>query len=396
MRSAHNAGHPGDYAQCFIPCRFISADQAGRLSRHLPAPHRRVEHDDKKFFRGLCAGEIPMSINVYAFGSALVDIQLAVDDTLLAELELQRGNMYLTDRVRQEQVLEKILGGRITDLGALGDRVNLAAGGSAANTVYGIVQLGGTAALCGKVASDPFGHFYIRDIQQGGVLFNQKMVEGMTGTCIVLISDDAQRTMLTCLAVSSEITYEDLNEDYLKNSTYLYIEGYLFDSAVATETVLRAIATAKKHTVNVALSASDSFCIERHKDQFLRLVKNDVDLLFANAQEAQALTDTDSLEDACRVLPRWCRQCAITDGARGSTLLFNGERLKINPYPVIALDTTGAGDAYAAGLLFGLTNGYSLEQSGKIASFFSSRVVFQLGPRFAGDIRQEIKELELS
>ncbi len=336
-----------------------------------------------------------MSLDVYAFGSALVDIQVNVEDVLLEELSLQRGNMYLTDRGRQEQILEKILGGRITDLGALDERVNLAAGGSAANTVYGIAQLGGTAALCGKVAADPFGHFYIKDIQQGGVLFNQKMVEGMTGTCIVLISDDAQRTMLTCLAVSSEITAADLNEDYLKNSKYLYIEGYLFDSAVATQTLLQAIATAKKHQVNVALSASDAFCIERHKDQFLQLIKNDVDLLFANAQEAQALTDTGSLEEACNVLSGWCRQCAITDGAHGSTLLFNNVRLKINPYPVIAVDTTGAGDAYAAGLLFGLTNGYSLEQSGKIASFFSSRVVFQLGPRFIGDIREEIKELEL-
>ena len=336
-----------------------------------------------------------MSLDVYAFGSALVDIQLNVDDSLLKELELQKGNMYLTDRSRQEQVLEKILGGSLTDLDALGNKANLAAGGSAANTVYGIAQLGGKAALCGKVASDRFGSFYIKDMQQGGVLFNENMVHGMTGTCIVLISDDAQRTMLTCLAVSSEITYTDLNEDYLKNSSYIYIEGYLFDSEIATRTLLQAIAVAKKHKVKVALSASDSFCIERHKDQFLQLIKNDVDLLFANAQEAQALTDTATLDESLRVLPEWCRQCAITDGAHGSTLIFNGSLHKITSYPVIAVDTTGAGDSYAAGLLFGLTNGYSLEASGKIASYFSSRVVFQLGPRFAGDIKEEIKELDL-
>jgi len=336
-----------------------------------------------------------MSLDVYAFGSALVDIQINVEDSLLEELGLQRGNMYLTDRSRQEQVLRKILGGSLTDLSALGNKANLAAGGSAANTVYGIAQLGGKAALCGKVAADPFGNFYIKDMQQGGVLFNEHLVQGMTGTCIVLISDDAQRTMLTCLAVSSEITYGDLNEDYLKNSAYIYIEGYLFDSEIATKTLLRAIATAKQHKVKVALSASDSFCIERHKDQFLQLIKNDVDLLFANAQEAQALTDTASIDDAIRVLPGWRRQCAITDGAHGSTLIFNGSLLKITSYPVIAVDTTGAGDSYAAGLLFGVTNGYSLEASGRIASFFSSRVVFQLGPRFGGDIKEEIKELEL-
>ncbi len=336
-----------------------------------------------------------MSLDVYAFGSALMDIQVNVEDHLFDELNVQKGNMYLTDRTRQEEVLKKLLGESFADLGSLGNKANLAAGGSAANTVYGIAQLGGKAALCGKVAHDPFGSLYIRDMQNGGVQFNEKMVEGMTGTCIVLISDDAQRTMLTCLAVSSEITYDDLDEQHLKESTYIYIEGYLFDSAVATQTLLKAIHTAKKNNVRVALSASDAFCIERHKEQFVQLVKTDVDLLFANAQEAQYLTDTNSLDEAIKVLSGWCSQSAITDGAHGSILCFNGEQHKITPHPVIAIDTTGAGDSYAAGLLFGLTNGYSLEASGKIASYFSSRIVFQMGPRYAGNIREEIKEIGL-
>jgi hypothetical protein len=201
--------------------------------------------------------------------------------------------------------------------------------------------------------------------------------------------------MLTCLAVSSEITYDDLHEQSLQESAYIYIEGYLFDSAVATRTLLKAIDTAKEHKVKVALSASDSFCIDRHKDQFIQLIKNDVDLLFANSDEAQALTDTGSLDEALKVLSGWCKQSAITDGSRGSVLSFDSTVLKIPPYPIIAVDTTGAGDSYAAGLLYGLTNGYSLEASGTIASFFSSRVVFQLGPRYGGDIREDLKELSL-
>jgi hypothetical protein len=261
--------------------------------------------------------------------------------------------------------------------------------------VYGIAQLGGKAALCGKVAKDAFGTYYIKDMKKGGVLFNEKLVDGMTGTCIVLITDDAQRSLLTCLAESSEITYEDLDEELLKDSKYIYIEGYLFDSDVATKTLYKAIETAKKNNVLVALSTSDAFCIARHKDKFIELVKNNVDLLFANAQEAQALTDTISLDNAVRALSGWCRQSAITDGAHGSILCFNGEQHKISPYPVVAIDTTGAGDSYAAGLLFGLTNGYSLEASGRIASYFSSRVVFQMGPRYAGNIRQEMTELNL-
>ena len=336
-----------------------------------------------------------MPLDVYAFGSALVDIQVSIDDSLLTELGLKKGNMYLTDRGRQEEVLKKLLGESLANLDALGDKANLAAGGSAANTVYGITQLGGRAGLCGKVASDPLGNFYSKDMRRGGVLFNAQMVEGMTGTCIVLISDDAQRTMLTCLAVSSEITYDDLHEQSLQESAYIYIEGYLFDSSVATRTLLKAIDTAKKHKVKVALSASDSFCIDRHKDQFIQLIKNDVDLLFANSDEARALTDTGSLDEALKVLSGWCKQSAITDGSRGSVLSFDSSVLKIAPYPVIAVDTTGAGDSYAAGLLFGLTNGYSLEASGTIASFFSSRVVFQLGPRYCGDIKEDLKELQL-
>ena len=184
-----------------------------------------------------------MPLDVYAFGSALVDIQVSIDDSLLTELDLKKGNMYLTDRGRQEEVLKKILGEGLASLDALGDKANLAAGGSAANTVYGIAQLGGRAGLCGKVAADPLGNFYSKDMRKAGVLFNAQMVDGMTGACIVLISDDAQRTMLTCLAVSSEITYADLHEQSLQESAYIYIEGYLFDSAVATKTLLKAIET---------------------------------------------------------------------------------------------------------------------------------------------------------
>ena len=199
--------------------------------------------------------------------------------------------------------------------------------------------------------------------------------------------------MLTCLGVSSEITLDDLDEEILKQSKYIYIEGYLFDSAVATETLLKAIHTAKKHNVRVALSASDVFCIERHKEQFVKLIKKDVDLLFANAQEAMALTDTAALDQSVRSLAELCSQSAVTDGAHGSLLNFNCSLHKIPAYKVSVLDTTGAGDAYAAGLLFGITNGYSLEASGKIASYLASRVVSQVGPRYAGNIRDAIKNI---
>jgi len=336
-----------------------------------------------------------MSLDVYAFGSALVDIQLHVSDSAFATLGITKGNMYLTDRAQQEAALKKLLGDRIEQLECAQEKLQTAAGGSAANTVYGIAQLGGTAALCGKVADDAFGTLYIRHLHDSGVLFSEKRVSGMTGSCIVLISDDAQRTMLTCLGVSSEIGPEDIDEQQLLQSSYAYLEGYLFDSETATRTLVRTIELAKKHGVKIALTASDAFCVERHKTLLVQLLREKVDLLFANAQEAQALTGTDNTTAAVTALAGMCKQVAVTDGAHGSVLSFDGEVKKIEPYMVSPLDTTGAGDSYAAGLLFGITHGYSLENSGRLASFFAARVVSQIGPRYNGDIRQESKSLRL-
>ena len=168
--------------------------------------------------------------------------------------------------------------------------------------------------------------------------------------------------------------------------------GEFFNNSV----LLKAIKTAKKNDVKIALTASDSFCVDRHKDTFLKLIKNDVDLLFANAQEAQALSGKKGNDEAVMTLAEMCANIAVTDGDKGSILIFNDQSTKIKPFIVTPLDTTGAGDSYAAGLLFGLTNGYSLEASGKIASFYASRVVSQIGPRYNGDIRKEMIGLGLA
>jgi hypothetical protein len=336
-----------------------------------------------------------MKLDVYAFGSALVDIQLHVADSAFATLGIAKGNMYLTERSRQEEALKKLIGDRITQLDQAQEKLQTAAGGSAANTVYGISQLGGKAGLCGKVAHDSFGTLYIRHMHDSGVLFNEKRVNGMTGSCIVLISDDAQRTMLTCLGVSSEIAPDYIDVQQLQRSDYMYLEGYLFDSAMATETMLHAITLARTSGVKVAFTASDAFCIERHRDIFSKILNGDVDLLFANAQEACALTGAPDAGSALRALTAMCPGVAITDGERGSLVHLGGATVRVAPHIVKAVDTTGAGDSYAAGLLYGLTNGFSLERSGRIASLFAARVVSHMGPRYDGNIREEVKALPL-
>jgi sugar/nucleoside kinase (ribokinase family) len=334
-----------------------------------------------------------MELDVYALGNALVDIQVQVEDSLLTELGLEKGNRYLTEHSRQEEILRRLLGSDSLDGARKAGKLQTAAGGSAANTMYGISQLGGRAGFCGKIANDGLGAIYAEHMRQSSVVFKENKGQGMTGTCVVLISDDAQRTMLTCLGVSGEIHYEDIDEELLRHSRYIYLEGYLFESEYAARTMLRAVAVARKNGVRIALAASDALCIVRHQDLFLQIIQNDVDLLFANAREAQALSRTNNNEAALRVLSGWCEGVAVTDGEHGSMVSFNGEVTKITPNRVSAVDTTGAGDAYAAGLLYGIISGRTIRESGMIASFFSAKVVAQIGPRYNGDIQTELKKL---
>ena len=334
-----------------------------------------------------------MELDVYALGNALVDIQIQVQNSLLAELGLEKGNRYLTERYRQEEILRRLLESDSLDSARKAGKLQTAAGGSAANTMYGISQLGGRAGFCGKIANDALGTLYAEHMRQSSVVFKESTGQGMTGTCVVLISDDAQRTMLTCLGVSGEIDYEDIDEELLKHSRYIYLEGYLFESECAARAMLRVVAVARKKGVKIALTASDANCVNRHRDLLVQLIQNDVDLLFANSREAQALSRTNNNEEALRVLSGWCEGIAVTDGEQGSMVSFNGEVTRITPNRVSAVDTTGAGDAYAAGLLYGITSDRTIRESGMIASLFSARVVAQIGPRYNGDIQPELKKL---
>ncbi|MHC4533685.1 MAG: adenosine kinase [Planctomycetota bacterium] len=334
-----------------------------------------------------------MELDVYALGNALVDIQVQVEDSFLIELGLKKGNRYLTERYRQEEILQKLLGFNSLESAQKAGKLQTAAGGTAANTMYGISQLGGRAGFCGKVADDELGALYVKCMRQSSVIFKKNTGQGITGTCVVLISEDAQRTMLTCLGVSGDIDYEDIDEELLKHSRYIYLEGFLFESECATQTMLRAVLVARKNGVKIALTTSDATCIDRHGDMLIQFIQNDVDLLFANAQEARALSGTDNNDAALQVLSGWCEGVALTDGEHGSMVSFNGEVAKITPNRVSAVDSTGAGDAYAAGLLYGITTGRTIRESGTIASLFSARVVGQIGPRYNGDIQPELKKL---
>lgn len=319
-----------------------------------------------------------MKYDVYGVGNALVDIQANVTDEVLSRLEFQKGVMTLVDEDVQNRVLEALSG----------DGIFRSAGGSAANTMLGIADFGGKASYCCKVAQDSIGDFYLDDMQIRGVDLNVEKGGGQTGTCVILITEDAERTMLTCLGASTSLGPDDLDEDRIQQSKYVYIEGYLFTQEPTRSAALAAIELARKHDVKVAFTVSDPFLIQYHRDEFRELIEGPVDLVFCNLEEARALTGKHDSIDCAHYLHDHAENVALTLGSNGSLLMHEGETIAIEGAKVDAKDTTGAGDMYAAGILYGITNGLTWKQSGHLASNVAGRVVAQIGARLKAPLDQ--------
>lgn len=326
-----------------------------------------------------------MSYDVLGVGNALVDIQAQVSDEWLELTGFDKGIMTLVDDADQAAVLGQLHGVPL----------NRCAGGSAANTIMGVADFGGKAAYIGKVSHDPIGEFFLRDMRDLGVTIDvPPTATGQTGTCAVLITEDAQRTMLTNLGVSATLSEADIDEDLVRRAKYVYIEGYLLTGETTRGAAYRAIALAKKHGCKVALTASDPFLCHLVRDEIWKLVEGPVDLFFCNEEEAKSLTGkTDPIECAAE-LHRHAENVAMTMGPNGSILMHGGEAIAVEGVTVNALDTTGAGDMYAGALLFGITNGLSWKQAGHLASHAAARIVAQLGARMHTKFsKQEIIEL---
>ena len=313
-----------------------------------------------------------MTYDVFGVGNAIVDIQLQVDDAFLHHIDVAKGLMTLVEAEQQLRVL-KALAGRAT---------NRCSGGSACNTIVGVADLGGTAAYAGKTADDDLGSFYVDDLRRVGVAVPVAAGTGATtATSVILITPDAQRTMLTHLGISTTLSPGDMPEAEIAKAEYLYVEGYLFTGDSTRAAALRAIDIAKKHKVKVALTISDPFVVSLQRDLFWELIKGPVDLLFANLEEARSLTGQHDPIEAARAIHQHATNVALTLGAEGS-LLMHGEQLyPIEGVGVTPVDTTGAGDMYAAGVLYGLTHGMTWKQSGQLASHAAGRVVSQMGAR---------------
>ncbi len=323
--------------------------------------------------------------DVFSLGNALVDIEIEVTPEELSRLAIDKGVMTLVDLERHDYLLGELHG----------KAHHRASGGSAANSIFALAQFGGYGYHCCKVAKDEAGDFYASDLKQIGVATNIAELEGnggITGKCLVMITPDADRTMNTYLGISSEQLPDDLNLDALIDSQYLYIEGYLVTSETNHKTALAAKRVADENGVKVAYTLSDPNMVRFFKPQIEQILDGGVELLFANEEEALEFTKQNSIELAISHLKAHAKKVVVTLGAKGA-LYFDGEVLhKIEPFVVDAIDTNGAGDMFAGAFLYGVTQGYSSQACGKLASFASSYLVTQFGPRLKGEAVKVIQD----
>jgi sugar/nucleoside kinase (ribokinase family) len=310
--------------------------------------------------------------DVVGVGNALVDVIAHADDQFIHEYDLVKGSMTLIDTDRALYLY-----------GALGTAVEMS-GGSAANTMCGVASLGGKAAYVGKVSDDDLGQVFGHDLRAVGVQFRPGAPEGdtPTGRCIIVVTPDAERTMNTYLGVSSLLQPSDIHEATVANGRVLYMEGYLYDRPAAKEAFRHAAAVAHANGRQVSLTLSDSFCVDRHRDDFRALVADQVDILFGNEDELRALYQVETLDEATRLVRADCHLAVITMGKHGCAIVTKDGVVKAPAEPVDkVLDTTGAGDLFAAGFLFGYTRQRSLEECAKLGAIAAAEVISHVGPR---------------
>ena len=312
--------------------------------------------------------------DVYAIGNALVDIEYHAHESRLVELGVDKGVMTLIDEQRQNSL--------IAQLGESHEK--MACGGSAANTIIALAQMGAKTHFDCRVASDMAGQFYARDLKDSGVAsrLKKRMVEhGVTGKCLVFVTPDADRSMNTFLGVSADLDPGDVSAKAIQRSQYVYLEGYLASADNTRDAAIEARQIAEQHNVKTALTLSDPNMVKFFRDNLEAMIGARIDLLFANEDEANELAGSDKLEDTLDYLKKIARRFAMTRGKHGA-LLFDGLKLiEIEPFKVRAIDTLGAGDMFAGAFLYGLTHEMDFTRAGKLASRASAKIVSQYGPR---------------
>jgi sugar/nucleoside kinase (ribokinase family) len=310
--------------------------------------------------------------DVTAIGNAIVDVIARCSDEFLTDEGLTKGSMQLVSQERGASLYTR-----------MGQAVETS-GGSAGNTVAGIASLGGRAAFIGKVADDQLGEIFAHDIQAIGVDFDvAPLLDGpSSGRSLINVTPDGQRTMCTFLGAANELTADDIDPALIENAAVVYLEGYLFDLVEARRAFAKAAGLARANSRTIAFTLSDAFVVERHREALHEFIRTQVDLVFANEAELLSLCQTDDFEAAAKQLASEVKIAVITRGADGSVVMAGGQVVRVQAAPIDkVVDTTGAGDQYAAGFLFGLAQGRSFEDCAKLGSLAAAEVISHVGPR---------------
>ena len=325
--------------------------------------------------------------DVLCIGNAIVDIIAQCDETFLEENRIIKGAMNLIDAERAELLYSR-----------MGPAVE-ASGGSAGNTAAGIASFGGKAAYFGKVSQDPLGAIYTHDIRAQGVAFDTKPLEGQppTARSMIFVTPDGERSMNTYLGACVELGPEDVEADKAAGAKVTYFEGYLWDPPQAKEAIRLTAKHAHAAGREVAMTLSDPFCVDRYRDEFLDLMRSGtVDIVFANIHELKSLYQTASFETALEAIRRDCKLAIVTRSEDGSVIVRGDETVEVKAIEIAELvDTTGAGDLYAAGFLYGYTAGMSLKTCGELGSLAAGLVIQQIGPRPHKNLRVEAEQAGL-
>ncbi len=321
--------------------------------------------------------------DVYAIGNALVDIEYHADDSKLNELGIEKGLMTLIDEGRQNSLINH-----------LGDsHESMACGGSAANSIIALAQMGGKTHFDCRVANDITGQFFADDLKRSGVFSKLDIstsVSGVTGKCLVFVTPDADRTMNTFLGVSAELDHGDIDHDAIAYSKYAYIEGYLVTAECTRHAAVEVRRIAETRGVKTALTLSDPNMVLYFREGLEEMIGDGVDLLFANQDEAFELSKTHDLDETVCALKKIAKTFAITRGKQGAIVYDGSQLLEIAPHPVTAIDTLGAGDMFAGAFMYGLTQGMSYQRAADLASLASSQIVTQFGPRLKASETQAL------
>ncbi len=321
-------------------------------------------------------------LRIFSIGNILIDILADVEDRDIVALGLDKGIMKLVDDGERNRILQFLEGKPCV----------YNCGGSAPNTIITLAGLGVPCGLSGKIGRDELGQTYVKRLEEQGVRSFVSEGEGHTGTSIILITPDSERTMNTSLGINRDYAREDVDLSAVGEADYFYFTGYMWDTESQKDALLEAINVARREGTKIVFDLADPFAVQRSRDDFINMIHHHYDIVFANREEARLLFHTDSVEDSVRELSRLCEIAIVKDGSNGSYVASGDDIWKIPVFPVHSIDSTGAGDTYSSGFLYGLSQGFSLERAGHFASWLASRIVTVKGAQFSEEMIREIRK----